>query len=59
MGSDIWGKLTDKKRSAVSRWMQSVEAMRLARTLLISEVGTHYFELIGLDNSDMCYAKPS
>lgn len=29
--------------------MQSVEAMRLARTLLISEVGTHYFELIGLD----------
>ena len=47
--ADIWGKLTDKKRSAVSRWMQSVEAMRLARTLLISEVGTHYFELIGLD----------
>ena len=42
--ADIWGKLTDKKRSAVSRWMQSVEAMRLARTLLISEVGTHYFE---------------
>lgn len=47
--ADIWGKLTDKKRSTVSRWMQSVEAMRLARTLLISEVGTHYFELIGLD----------
>ena len=47
--TNIWGKLTDKKRSAVSRWMQSVEAMRLARTLLISEVGTHYFELIGLD----------
>ena len=44
--ADIWGKLTDKKRSTVSRWMQSVEAMRLARTLLISEVGTHYFELL-------------
>lgn len=47
--ADVWGKLTDKKRSAVSRWMKSVEAMRLARTLLIAEVGTHYFELIGLD----------
>lgn len=47
--ADIWGKLTDKKRSAVSRWMKSVEAMRLARTLLISEVATQYFELIGLD----------
>ncbi len=47
--ADIWGKLTDKKRSAVSRWMKSVEAMQLARTLLISEVATQYFELIGLD----------
>lgn len=47
--ADIWGKLTNKKRAAVYRWMKSVEAMNLARTLLISEVATAYFDLIGLD----------
>ena len=47
--ADIWGKLTDKKRASVARWMKSVEAMRLSRSLLISEVATQYFELIGLD----------
>ena len=47
--ADIWGKLTNKKRSAVYRWMASVEAMHLARTLLISEVANTYFDLIGLD----------
>lgn len=47
--ADIWGKLNNKKRSAVYRWMKSVEAMRLAQTLLISEVATTYFDLIGLD----------
>lgn len=47
--ADIWGKLTNKKRSAVYRWMKSVEATRLAQSLLISEVATTYFDLIGLD----------
>lgn len=47
--ADIWGKLTDKKRAAAMRWMQSVEAQRLARTMLISEVATQYYGLIGLD----------
>lgn len=47
--ADIWGKLTDQKRAAVSRWMKSVEASRLARTLLISEVASQYYDLVGLD----------
>lgn len=47
--ADIWGKLSQKKLAAVKRWMASSEAAQYARTLLISEVATHYFELIGLD----------
>lgn len=47
--ADVWGKLTDKKRAAALRWMQSVEAKQLAQTLLISEVATQYYHLIGLD----------
>ena len=47
--ADVWGKLNDRKRAAALRWMKSIEAMRLAHTLLISEVATQYFELVGLD----------
>ena len=47
--ADIWGKLTQKKRAAAARWLASQEAARLAQTLLVSEVATCYFELVGLD----------
>lgn len=47
--ADIWGKLTNKKRAAVSRWLKSVEAQKLARTVLISETASLYYDLIGLD----------
>lgn len=47
--ADVWGKLTDKKRAAALRWMQSVEARQFARTMLVSEVATQYYHLIGLD----------
>ena len=39
----------DKKRSAVSRWMKSVEAQRLAQTMLVGEVADMYYRLVGLD----------
>ncbi len=47
--ADIWGKLTDKKKAAVMRWMKSVEARQMAQTLLISEVASLYYDLVGLD----------
>ncbi len=48
--ADIWGKLTHKKRAAVSRWLESVEARRLAQTVLIAETAGMYYDLIGLDH---------
>ena len=47
--ADIWGKLTDRKRASVSRWMKSFEAQRLAQTMLVCEVADMYYRLIGLD----------
>lgn len=46
---DLWGRLRGKKRAAAARWMASVEAARLAQTLLVSEVATHYFALVAAD----------
>lgn len=46
---DVWGKLTDKKRAAAMRWMKSVEAGQLAQTMLVAEVASQYYHLIGLD----------
>lgn len=46
---DVWGKLTDKKRAAAMRWMKSMEAKQLAQTILVSEVASQYYYLVGLD----------
>lgn len=46
---DIYGKLSQRRKASVKRWMASVEAARAAQTLLISEVANNYYELIGLD----------
>lgn len=47
--ADIWGKLAQKKHAAAARWMASVEAANLARTILISDLSSLYFGLVGLD----------
>lgn len=47
--ADIWGKLTRQKQAAAARWMASAEATRFARSILISDLAIHYYELIGLD----------
>lgn len=46
---DIWGKVTQKKRAAAERWMASMDAVSMARSILISETACTYFELVGLD----------
>lgn len=46
---DVWGKLTQKKKAAASRWMASQEAVHLAQSVLISDIASTYYELAGLD----------
>ena len=47
--ADVWGKLNDRRRASVQRWLHSVETARLAKTMLVSEVANTYYVLIGLD----------
>lgn len=47
--ADIWGKLKNKKKASLNRWMGTIEAQKLMITNLVSEVSTTYYELIWLD----------
>jgi outer membrane protein, multidrug efflux system len=48
--TDIWGKLHNAKRAAVSRYLSSVEGRNFMVTNLIAELATSYYELLALDN---------
>ena len=48
---DIAGKLANRKRAALERFKSSAEAVQFARTQLIAQVASIYYELIGLDNA--------
>lgn len=47
---DIWKKLRNSKKSAISRYLASVEGKNFMTTNLVSEIATSYFELVSLDN---------
>ncbi len=47
---DIWRKLRNAKKSAVSRYLASVEGRNFMVTNLISEIAENYYELLALDN---------
>ncbi|WP_316839000.1 efflux transporter outer membrane subunit [Pedobacter gandavensis] len=47
---DIWKKLRNSKKAALSRYLSSVEGKNFALTNLIAEVADSYYELLALDN---------
>lgn len=47
---DIWNKLHNAKKAAVSRYLSSVEGKNFMTTNLISEIAESYYELMALDN---------
>lgn len=47
---DIWRKLRNAKKSAVYRYLSSVEGKNFMVTNLIAEIATSYYELMALDN---------
>jgi multidrug efflux system outer membrane protein len=47
---DIWKKLHNAKKAAVTRYLASVEGKNFVLTNLISEVANSYYELLALDN---------
>ncbi|SFU15042.1 efflux transporter, outer membrane factor (OMF) lipoprotein, NodT family [Algoriphagus locisalis] len=47
---DIWHKLRNAKKSALTRYLASVEGKNFMVTNLISEIANSYYELLALDN---------
>jgi multidrug efflux system outer membrane protein len=47
---DVWGKLRNKKKAAMNRFLASVEGRNLVTTGFVAEVATAYYELLSLDN---------
>lgn len=47
---DIWKKLRNSKKAAISRYLATVEGKNFVITNLISEVASSYYELLALDN---------
>ena len=47
---DIWKKLRNAKKAAVSKYLSTVEGKNFMVTHLISEIANSYYELLALDN---------
>lgn len=47
---DIWKKLRNSKKAAISRYLASVEGKNFMVTNLIAEIATSYYELMAYDN---------
>lgn len=47
---DIWKKLRNSKKSAMHRYLSSVEGKNFMVTHLVSEIANSYYELLALDN---------
>lgn len=47
---DIWNKLHNAKKSAISNYLATVEGKNFMVTNLISEIANSYYELLALDN---------
>lgn len=47
---DVWGKLRNKKKAAISKYLASVEGRNWMITNLITEIAITYYELLALDN---------
>ncbi len=47
---DVWHKLRNARKAAVSRYLASVEGKNFMITHLVSEIANTYYELLALDN---------
>ena len=48
--ADIWRKLRNSKKSAMYRYLASIEGKNFMVTLLVADIANSYFELMSLDN---------
>jgi len=54
---DLWGKLRQRKKAAIARWLATREGQRLVTTTLTADIATLYYELLALDNEQKVLTK--
>jgi outer membrane protein, multidrug efflux system len=47
--ADIWGKLRNRKKAAVQRYLASVEGRKWVMTMLVEDIALTYYDLISKD----------
>lgn len=47
---DVWGKLRNQRKAAISQYLASVEGSRFVISNLVADVAIHYYGLLALDN---------
>lgn len=47
---DIWKKLRNSKKAAITRYLSTIEGKNFVLTNLVAEVANSYYELLALDN---------
>ena len=47
---DVWKKLRNSKKAAISRYLATLEGKNFVMTNLVAEVANSYYELVSLDN---------
>jgi outer membrane protein, multidrug efflux system len=46
---DMWGKMKNLKKAALSRYLSSVQGKLFLQTNIVADVANYYYELLGLD----------
>lgn len=46
---DIWGKLRNRKKAAIAKYLSSAEGKNWIRTQIVAETAVNYYELLALD----------
>ena len=54
---DLWGKLRNRKKAAVARWLESQEGYRFVVTGLVADIAALYYQLLALDNEQRVLAR--
>lgn len=55
--ADLWGRLSNKKRAALQRYLASEAGMKLLQAKLLTDVADLYFKLVSLDKQAAIYKR--
>lgn len=53
--ADLWGRLSNKKRAALQRYLASQEGVKLLQARLLTDIANLYYKLVALDKQDAIY----